>query len=319
MSLSLTEAQLNAKNKAQLVELASDLQLQLASAQSGPLKSSDIEKKLLDLKRQADLVADNAKKRNQEHTVELAKIANAHTLAVQKLTLEYKAEEGTDAAALSKLYDELKQKAQKSMEDLSFGLKQAEIETGVKLDALEEKLAKVKEAYEIEVTSLNEKLEAAKTKVATEKSEIELAHSRTVEQTKYTNKIALRDENLKAATDIAATHDKVVVDKAELAELKSFKATEDSKIATLIAAEVTKAKQEVYAAEGSKLSKAKSDAETAIALLTKDKEYNTAALADANKRIADLTQQIKDFPAQIAKAVEAAKANISVSQDANKK
>lgn len=317
--MSFTDAQLNQKTKADLAALASDLQIQLASAQSGPLKSSDIEKKLLDLKRQADVVADNAKKRDQDHQIELTKIANAHELAIKKLELEYDSEEGLDAASLSKLYDDLAAKAAKSMDDLSFGLKQAEIETQVKIDALNEKLEAVKATYEEQSTALDEKLEAAKGKVAAEIATIQLNHTRTIEETQYKNKIALRDENLKAASDIAATQDKVLVDKSELADLKDFKAADEKAVQVLIAAEVKKAQSDVYAQEGGKLSKLKSESDTSIALLTKDKEYLTNSLADANTRIAELTAQIKDFPAQIAKAVEAAKANISVNQDAQKK
>ncbi len=315
----LTEAQLNKKSKTDLVTLALDIQEQLESAQSGPLKSSDIEKKLLDLKRQADVVADNAKKRDQEHKTELAKIANAHELAIKKLELDYKSDEGVDAVNLSKTYDDLAAKAKKSMEDLSFGLKKVEIETQEKVDKLNEKLTKVTEQYETEVTAQAEKLEAAKQRTAAEIATIQLNHTRTVEDTQYKNKIALRDENIAAAEQIAATQGKVLIDSTELAELKEFKGADEKTVAAQIAAAVNTAKQEVYASEGGKLSKLKSETETTIALLTKDKEYNTAALADANSRIAELVAQIKEFPTQLAEAVKAAKADITVNQDAQKK
>lgn len=61
--------------------------------------------------------------------------------------------------------------------------------------------------------------------------------------------------------------------------------------------------------------KISADSKSEIALLQKDKEYLTKSLNEANLRVTDLTSQIKDFPAQIAKAVEAAKANIAVNQD----
>lgn len=313
-----TDAQLNTKTKPQLVELSAELQNQLLSAQSGPLKSSDIEKKILDLKRQADVVADNAIKREQTHKEALAKINSDTQLAKQKLELEFKSEEGNEAVNLKKVYEELEAAAIKSMDDLSFGLKQAEIDTQVKVDDLNEKLATVVEQYDLEVESWKEKVVLAKESAQNEITSLGVSHKREIEQTRYENKIALRDENLEAAEKIAKIHDKTLIDIDELEAYEEAEKVEEAEIKALVEEAVKAAKSEVFAAEGAKFGKLSADSKSEIALLTKDKEYLTNSLLDANKRIAELTLQIKDFPAQIATAVEAAKSNIAVNQD-NKK
>lgn len=316
--MKFTEPQLNAKNKTQLVELALELSTQLESAQSGPLKSSDVEKKLLDLARQATTVKDNAVKRHQEHAEELVKLQNAHLLATKKLELEYKSEDGAEATSLAALYKELEQKANLAKADLSFGLKQAEIDTQAEIDRLKENLAKIVEDYQLQIDQWKVRADAARTAATDEIAQISINHIRKVEQLRYDNGIAIRDENMKVAETIANGVGAVIIMKTNLEELKEFKATDQKDVATAVTTAVNAAKSEVYALEGAKLSALKSSTSTEIALLQKDKDYLTSDLANANTRITELSTQIKDFPSQLAKAVEAAKADITVQQD-NKK
>src|SRR6478736_2389984 len=94
-----TESQINGMNKTNLVALTLEVFKQLESAQSGPLKASDVEKKMLDLARQATNVQDNAVRREQEHKEALAKIEADLKLEKAKLELQYKSEEGVEPKA----------------------------------------------------------------------------------------------------------------------------------------------------------------------------------------------------------------------------
>ena len=124
-----TEQQLNSMNKTVLVGLALELGMQLTSLQSGPLKGSDVEKTMLDLARQAANIKSNDKAREEQHQLALAKIESDKELAIKKIELEFADSKGLDAAALETAYKTIEAKSKLAIEDLSFGLKKAEIAT----------------------------------------------------------------------------------------------------------------------------------------------------------------------------------------------
>jgi hypothetical protein len=313
-----TEAQLNSKNKSQLVELAAELQLRLAAYQNGPLSSSQIERALLDLARQAQTVKDNAVKREQEHTKALQELQNQFDLAKRKMELDFVSEEGTEALNLEKLFADLEKRAQVAADDLSFGLKKAEIENQEKIDALNARLDQIVAENEEKIAASNARVEETRVKSGEEIAKLALEHSRKMEQTRYDNGIALRDENLKAAEKIATIYEKVLVDAKEYTTLKDFKATEAKDVQAQIEAAVKAAKSEVFASEGSKISSLKAEKDAKIALLEKDVDYLKGTISTQEALIAELKEQIKAFPGQLAKAVEAAKSEVTVNQD-NKK
>lgn len=314
-----TEAQLKSKSKETLVEMIVNISNQLAAAQSGPLKASDIEKTLLDLQRQTISVQDNAVKRQQSHEEEMKKLDNSFKLASQKLELEFQSEEGSQAGTLADTYKALEAAATKATADLSFGLKQAEIETQQSIDDLQARLAKVTEDYQSQIDAWNEKVITAKTNASTQVAQVQTDHTRDLEQIQYDNKKALRDENLAAAQNIAKALNMTVVDNTELASLKDFKATDIDDVQIAVESAVKATTSSVYASEGAKYSALKSSTDNQIALLTKDKDYLTNDLKKAETRIAELTAQLNLVPSQIKEAVGAARADISVTQDAKGK
>ncbi len=313
-----TEAQLNKENKTTLTELVLELQQQLVSATSGPLKSSDVEKKLLDLARQATSVQDNAIRREQQHEEAMKQLNNDLELAKAKLEFDFKSSEGKEAFALGDLYKALEEKANVAKDDLSFGLKQAEIDTQAKIDELNDQLEGVKAQYEAEVKGLEEYLESVRETTGAEVTKIKTDHTRIVEQLKYDNSIAIRDENLGVASSIAAKHGSVVVGKSEYESLKAFEGSDSDTIAAQIEVAEKKARSEVYATEGTKYAKLQNESNNTISLLEKDKDYLAKSVGQLNARIEELQDQIKLFPGQLKEAVAASKADITVQQD-NKK
>ena len=311
-----TEQQLNALNKTALVGLALELGIQVASFQAGPLKGSDVEKTMLDLARQAANIKSNDTARAQAHELALAKIDSDKELAIKKLELEFADSTGLDAAALNAAYKSIEEKSKLAIEDLSFGLQKAELANKAAIEELEEKLTEAKDRYKTAVEDLQSKLDSARETTTAEINTLNINHKRDMEQAGYDNKIALRDENLKAAEAIAGKHNKVVVDSTEFTALKEQKAAEEEAINAQIDTAVSSAKATVYASEGAKLSALKASTDGEIALLKKDKEYLTAEVASLNARLADALDQIKALPGQIKDAVAAGKADISVNQDA---
>lgn len=316
--INYTESQLNGMNKTSLVALTLEVFKQLQSAESGPLKASDVEKKMLDLARQATNVQDNAVKREQEHKEALAKIQSDLKLAVAKLELEYKSEEGIEPKALTQMYKDLEAQAKAAADDLTFGLKQAEVETQAKIEELQEKLTAAQAAYQAEIEAWVLKVSTAKAESTSEIEGIKKAHERALEDLKYKNKIILRDEDLSALTEVAKVLGRTVIVDAELADLKAFKAEEEASVTAKIELAVKQAKSEVFATKGAELSALKSSTDSSIALLTKDKEYLTKEVDNLNTRIKSLEAQISAFPGQLKDAVEASKADVTINQD-NKK
>lgn len=315
----LTESNLNSKNKAQVIEIALELDHQLAEATSGPLTAADVQKRVLDLKRQAQTVRDDAKRRDQEHKAIIDKIKADKEVQIKKLELEYESTLGVDTKELDKAYTALEERAEKAIKELTHKLEKAEADTSEKLSKIEKEISEATQKAKEEIIAWETKVEEAKTKAANEISTINTNHERKLEQIKYDNKLAIRDEVLQAAEQIAGSYDKVVVDSADYDELKDFKASDAAKIKAEVETAVKQAKAEVYAEKGAELSKLKSATDSEIALLKNDKAHLTTQVANDAKRIADLEAQIKGFPEAIAKAVEAAKATVNVNQDAGKK
>lgn len=313
-----TESQLNSMNKTNLVALALEQGTQIAAFESGPLKSTDVEKIMLDLARQAANVKSNDESKAQAHTIALAQIEADKELAIKKLELEYADTRGLEAKALEEAYDNIEEKAKLAIEDLSFGLKKAEVETQQRIDELNEKKAQIETQYNEAIEAKKKELAEITEKINSEKEALKVAHTRDMEQAKYDNKIALRDENLEAAEKIAAEHGKKVVDSLEYKELVDYAKTDEKEVQSKVDEAVEAAKAEVHASEGAKYSALKSSTDNTIALLGKDKEYLTKQNEELLKRIEELNNQIKDFPSQLKEAVAAAKADVTINQD-NKK
>lgn len=313
-----TEQQLNAMNKTSLVSLAIELGLQLVSFQLGPLKGSDVEKTMLDLARQAANIKSNDDARQKAHVEALAKIEADKAIAIKKMELEFADSRGLEAAALEEAYKTIEEKSKLAIEELSFGLKKAEIENEQAIEKLQDELKVAKEKYSEALKESETAYNTAVNKMNTELAKLQQDHTREMEQVQYDNKIALRDEKLSSAETIAKLFNKVLIDASELAELQAEKTGDEASITATIEAAVKAATSEVYAKEGAKYNALKSSSESEIALLQKDKEYLSATITSLQLRIVSMDNQITAFPGQLKDAVEAAKADVTINQD-NKK
>lgn len=312
----VSEAKMNSMNKGELVAYCSTLQERLEAASSGPMTSSEIERRNLDLQKQVIAVREAADAREAAHEEKLAQIAADKEVSIKKLELEYNSGQGVDAEGLSQMYTELEQKAKKAMESLAFGLKEAEVEAKVKLDEIEAKISKAESEAEVKLSEASASIKNAVEESKNVIEKIKVNHERQVEQISYNNTISIRDENLKVATEIATKHSRVIILKSEYDELVDHKTIDEHEIEALVKEAVDTKSREIYASEGAKLGTLKAETSQKIALLENDKTYLTEQVTQFKERVSSLEEQVKSHPDKIAAAVAAAKADIVVNQDA---
>lgn len=313
-----TKAQLEALTKGPLVDVALSLVAQLEAASGEPLTSATIEKRLLDLNTQAITVKSNAEKAQAAHVEKLAQIEADYQKSVKSLELQYESTLGADALELNAVYDSIKEKAGEAITDLSYGLKEAEIEAKGKLEIIQAKQVEATEKFEATVKEYQEQVAKAIETKNSAINKLEVEHTRKVEQLNYDNSIAIRDENEKVAVKIAKDLGKELIDSNELADLKGEKSLTEEEISSAIKIAVDSATTKVYASEGAKYSKLQSESINTISLLQNDKAHLESTVEAQKLRINDLDERLKDVPAQIAAAVGAAKANVSVAQTTGK-
>jgi hypothetical protein len=239
--MNYTKAQLDSMNKAQLVDLAINLNNQVEASNGKPLSAAELEKRLLDLSEQAISVDKDAQKAKMEFDAKLEDAKLSYQKEIKELELKYDSGKGKSAEELLKIYEELKERAETAKSDLSYGLKQAEIEFKEKLDEIESKLDKARAESAEEVTKLEANLEKIKATTTEEVKSVKLSHERTMEQLDYDFKIAIRDKKLDVANKIAKEYNSEIVNSKELEDLMNSKKAEaeeiEAQIATAVAAE----------------------------------------------------------------------------------
>jgi hypothetical protein len=315
----MTEAQLNAKNKGQVVNYALSIQRDLEAATAEPLTAAGLERKVLELKRKVISVKDNAIRRKQEYETTLTKIKSDTDIKIKELELEYSSSDAVETKELIELIKTLESQANKAKEDLTFGLKEAETSHKEELAKLENMLTKETEKVGELISKLNAELFDKKEETKKELEKIKISHSRDMEQLEYNNSLAIRDANLVVATKIAKENDLALISLTELNTLKTFKATEETKVATMLEEAINKAKSDVHRIEGAKFSSLKAESENTIKLLENDKIHLQDTNNNLLSQVTKLETQLAKVPEQIKEAVAASKANIQVTQDANKK
>lgn len=313
-----TKAQLEGLTKGPLVDVALSLQSQLEAASGEPLTSATVEKKLLDLNTQATTVKLEAEKAHYAHVEKIAQINADKEKTIKALELQYESTLGVPAVELNAVYDEIKGKAADAEKNLSYGLKEAEIDAKGKLEEITKKQVEATEKFEATVEGYKEQVKNAADAKAAQINKIEVDHERAVEQLNYNNSIAVRDINESVAVKIAQTLGKELVDSGDLKELRDAKSLEEAEIAKLVNDSIAASESRIYAKEGAKYSKLESESKSTIALLENDKKHLEKTVESQANRIEDLEERLKDVPAQIAAAVGAAKANVSVAQTTGK-
>lgn len=314
-----TEAQLNSMTKTQIIENTLKLSAKLEQVSSGPVTADVVKSEYLNLKKEGASIAERRQKSTQEHEIALAKIESDNERAIAELELKYQSTSSFEKEELDAAYEELEAKSLKAIEDLSFGLEQAENEANVKLSLINEKAIKAQQEYDELEASLVEKEASLKSASSYQNEVIKANHVRVMEQLDYDNKIALRDENMNFINKAADKLGKIVADKEEFERLSEFVKTDKETIDEIVRVEVSEATSKLHAAKGSEISKMKSEYESKIALLENDKGHLVESNRSQSSRIEALEQRLKDVPSQIAEAVKAAQSSVTVNQDTNKK
>ena len=314
-----TESNLNSKTKGQIVTIALQLSERLEAISQGPLSADQVKAEFLSLKKDAQQIKDNAKKREQAHKEAIAKIEADTQRQIAELNLKYNAGTGKDAEEVKSLYDELENKVVQAKNDLTFGLEEEETKANIKLAAIKEKLETAEKEAETKMEDLTASVTKAKDKAAEEIERTNVEHSRKVEQQSYDNKIAFRDLNMDTLNKLAKETGVVIVDGDAHKTLTEDKDALTEKHSKELKAEVGKVKAMTESAATAKYTKLESEKNNEIALLQNDKNHLVAAKEALEVRVKDLEDRLKDVPNQIKEAVAAAKADISVSQDAAKK
>lgn len=312
--MTYSKAQLESMNKTQLVELTNTLSAKVEAAEGKPLTSSELEKRMLDLTEKVISVKSESEQAKRDYDEKVLALNIAKEKELKKLELEFNSSEGKSAVELAELFEELENRSEKAKSDLSYGLKEAEILYKDKLTAINATLEEAKAKAESEISELKEKVETTKTSAKEEIAKIKVDHDRQVEQINYDNKIAIRDNKIEAATKIAKEYGSEIISSAELKELKETTKAEEEEIQSRIDSAVSEAQSKEIAKANSKYKDLESTTSNKIALLENDKTHLNNTVTSQLARIADLEERLKDVPSQIAKAVEAAKSNVSVSQ-----
>lgn len=314
-----TKKALEGQRKDDLVNVALDLQTRLEDATSGPLTSGDIEKRLLALSLAAGSVSDNAEKRKEEHVEKLAAIEADLKKQTKELELKYSSEEGVEAGELQSQFDMLAEQVKDAKSNLSYGLKEAEANFKIELEKLEDEfkktVAEVTETRDEAVTKLETVTATSKEQLA----ELKTEHTRELEQFEYDSKLAIRDKKLGVAEKIANNYKMVVVDKDDYTKLSEFEKADAETIKSEVGKAVGMAESKIKREYETKLSSLTSSTDSRIALLMNNEQHLNGTIESQLARIADLEAQVKMFPSQLKEAVAAAKAEVTVHQDAGKK
>lgn len=309
-----TKANLDSMNKGQVVEVALSLAAQVEAASGAPLTSAELEKRLLDLSTLATTVKSNDEKASQAHAERMAKITADYQKEIKTLELQYESSASLSVKDLNDAYNEIKAKAEEAISNLSYGLKEAEIAANGKLEVISSKVEEAEAKYAEVSAGIKEAISNEMAEKVAEISKIKVDHTRKLEQIEYDNGIAIRDVNEKAATKIASTLGKELISSEDLKSLKEERKLSEDEFMEAISSAVSASEAKIYSIEKAKYSKLESESKSTIALLENDKKHLTETVSSQNDRIADLEERLKDVPAQIANAVSAAKANVSVSQ-----
>lgn len=314
-----TENQLNGMTKAQIIEATLKLTNKVESLSSGPVTADTIKAAYLNLKKEGADIAERRQNSQQAHKEALAEIEANKLKAIAEMQLKYNSADGQDAKELDKLYADLEAKSVKAIKDLTFGLEKAENDAAVELAKLAEKTEKAQAKYDDLVKDLTSKEKALVDSYVADTEAKTVAHKRKMEQLQYDNSIALRDGNIEFMEKMAVSVGMELIDSDELEGLKEFKKTDADAINEIVKVEVSEASQKIYASEGAKASALKFASESKIALLENDKKHLEVSVNSQAARIIELEARLKDVPAQIAAAVQAAQSSVTVNQDAVKK
>ena len=304
----LTKGQAESKSKGVLVSKVLELQTAVENASATPLTEAQIVKRQLTLAEKAT----DAEVRVKELDVELEE-------KIETLRKEHELKTARTLEEVTNEYKSLKSEITDAEAALKTSITVTEAEAKEAIDAwnttVEEAQAAAEEAVELRKTRTAE----AESNYREKLNEFAVQHSRNMEEKEYEHKKALRQSDEEYAKQLAESLGLSLVPTAELEELRSIKPATEKEIAETVKSEVGKAKG-ILSAQHERALKDKEHEAAIIQVELKGQVSSLNTQLEAVKqREATLEAQVKEIPAVIEKAVKAANAEISVTNEAGKK
>ena len=315
----ITESGLNSKNKGQVVAIALDLSAKLDAMNTTPLTAAQVESMMLNLKKQANEVALKSQLATAAHIQVLAQIEADNKKEVTKLQLDYDASAGVGLKELVALHEELQNKVIAAEGDLTFGLKAKEIQVNEALENIRLDAIKRTDEAADKVEKAEGDFIEVKNQTAALSEELRVKHDRTMEQNKYDNSIAERDQDVVTLKKVADKNELTLITTEEFSVIEAKAKYNEDLVQKQLTEAVSESRALTMRQEGAKFSQLKNSTDNTIALLTNDNTHMKDQLASADERIEALEERLKQVPSQIKDAVEAAKSTVNNNIESGKK
>ena len=193
-------------------------------------------------------------------------------------------------------------------EDLNFGLKEKELQMEENKRALDVSFDEYSAEVAEQKSALDKSLEDYKLQLENTKLQL----SRDLEAVQYDNNIAVRDNKLTTAETIAKAYNKIVVGKDDytnaVTELAALKTDYDANLKAEVAKTTNAISSNIKATYETQLSEAKMEQR----IIAEKAKMLEEKIAELSLTIKEQSTQIREFPGQIAKAVEAARTPVNV-------
>lgn len=313
-----SEKQLNAMTKTTLVDVATDLQQKVEALSAGPLTSSSIERRLLDIQEKAITIAETSRKNERELQERLDRVQKEHDKVITELNIQLSEAKSRETIELADAIKSIEQGVDKAKQDLSFGLKKVEIQHQERIEQLEKEYSEKEESLVNKITKLTTDFEELRKNIEEQRLNLLTNHKRELEQLDYDHKIMIRDQKITTADQIARQHGKVIVEQSKYDELSSYKQQSEQEILEVVKREVAVATNSLKSSLETKHNAEKSQLENDIKIYQNNEGFYKSQVNDLKALVADLQSRLNAVPSQIADAVKAAKAEVVVNQD-NKK
>lgn len=294
--------------KAKMAEIILGLQNTVASTTGGPITSSKLIERKLQL---AELTTNTTK--------EIATIKAEADIAIARIK--------NDAEiAISRKMEVVISEFESIKSDVSDFEKATESEIAVKEAEAQEIIAKLdlqvvtaQDACDRDLEELKQTVKAAKLDNEEALLEIGIKHDRDLDALKYKNSQAIRDEDAEFVVRAADKAGLALVKADEYAELKAKLEVNNEEIAVDKEKAVSIAVNSAKSKHKEEMTNVKHESELQLSKLSVENEAMTARVQILVRDNDKLQEQVAQIPTMIKESVAAARAEVTVQQDASKK
>jgi len=190
-------------------------------------------------------------------------------------------------------FDKVKAGVEEIKENFAYGIQEEE----VRVSEDKQKLRDEYEALKLEIDqqranseeAWQTKLDGLKQQVVSQRE----INNKELEQLRYEHNLAIRDQSLSTAANIASKHGKSLVDTNEWTELENIKRTNKEELESAITEAKTSTERDITRKYEIKLSKADSAHKSEVSLLKKELEFSNKEIASLEATIRELKEQVK--------------------------